>query len=84
MLRRAAPCLLLVPVRTLRRRHCANKLQSLYKLLKMQHGRTKYIKRKLEVNSLTDARWGGGGLRGGGRGTCVAPKQSGCLSWLRQ
>ncbi|PNW81938.1 hypothetical protein CHLRE_06g267100v5 [Chlamydomonas reinhardtii] len=38
------------------RKHCASKLQSLYKVLKMQHGRTKYVKRKLDVPNVTDVR----------------------------
>ncbi|GAX75285.1 hypothetical protein CEUSTIGMA_g2730.t1 [Chlamydomonas eustigma] len=39
------------------RRHCANKVQSLYKVLNFQHGRTKYIKRKIEVQTVTDIRF---------------------------
>lgn len=39
-----------------RRRHCASRLQTLYKLLKMQHGRTKYQKRKLEVANIRDVK----------------------------
>ncbi|GFR43258.1 hypothetical protein Agub_g4319, partial [Astrephomene gubernaculifera] len=38
------------------RKHCASRLQSLYKVLKMQHGRTKYQKRKLDVHNVTDVR----------------------------
>ncbi|KAG2502147.1 hypothetical protein HYH03_000634 [Edaphochlamys debaryana] len=38
------------------RKHCASRLQSLYKTLKMQHGRTKYQKRKLDVHNVTDVR----------------------------
>jgi hypothetical protein len=38
------------------RRHCANKIQSLYKVLNFQHGRSKYIKRKIEVPTVTDVR----------------------------
>ncbi|KAG2435569.1 hypothetical protein HYH02_011863 [Chlamydomonas schloesseri] len=38
------------------RKHCASKLQSLYKVLKMQHGRSKYVKRKLDVPNITDVR----------------------------
>ncbi|PNH02715.1 putative signal recognition particle protein [Tetrabaena socialis] len=38
------------------RKHCASRLQSLYKLLKMQHGRTKYQKRKLDVHNITDVK----------------------------
>ncbi|MEW5308128.1 MAG: hypothetical protein WDW38_000108 [Sanguina aurantia] len=36
------------------RRHCRSRLQALYKLLKMQHGRTKYQKRKMDVHSITN------------------------------
>ncbi|GIL85554.1 hypothetical protein Vretimale_13349 [Volvox reticuliferus] len=38
------------------RKHCASRLQSLYKVLRMQHGRTKYQKRKLDIHHITDAR----------------------------
>jgi len=38
------------------RRHCANKLQALNKNLKFQHGRSKFVKRKLEPNTITDVR----------------------------
>ncbi|KXZ48170.1 hypothetical protein GPECTOR_30g266 [Gonium pectorale] len=38
------------------RKHCTSRLQSLYKALKMQHGRTKYQKRKLDVHNVTDVR----------------------------
>ncbi|GIL67609.1 hypothetical protein Vafri_20964 [Volvox africanus] len=38
------------------RKHCASRLQSLYKVLRMQHGRTKYQKRKMDIHHLTDAR----------------------------
>ncbi len=34
-----------------------SRLQSLYKVLKMQHGRTKYQKRKLDVHNITDVRY---------------------------
>ena len=39
------------------RRHCANKVQSLYKVLNFQHGRTKYQKRKIEPATVQDPRW---------------------------
>ncbi|KAL6755220.1 subunit of the signal recognition particle [Haematococcus lacustris] len=39
------------------RRHCAHKLQALYKALKFQHGRTKYIKRRIEPATITDVRF---------------------------
>lgn len=38
------------------RHFCARKLKALYKALKMQHGRTKYIKRNLEEHMVTDSR----------------------------
>ncbi|GLC39232.1 hypothetical protein PLESTM_000866500 [Pleodorina starrii] len=38
------------------RKHCASRLQSLFKVLKMHHGRTKYQKRKLDVHHITDVR----------------------------
>ncbi|EFJ53265.1 hypothetical protein VOLCADRAFT_102865 [Volvox carteri f. nagariensis] len=38
------------------RKHCVSRLQTLYKVLKMQHGRTKYQKRKLDVHHITDVR----------------------------
>lgn len=39
------------------RSHCANKLQALYKNLKFQHGRSKFVKRRLEANTITDVRF---------------------------
>ncbi len=38
------------------RRHCANRLHGLFKALKWQHGRTKYVNRKLEPHHVTDVR----------------------------
>ncbi len=39
-----------------RRKHCANKIQSLNKVLNFQHGRNKYVKRKIEPETVVDAR----------------------------
>eukprot|EP00983_Pelagomonas_calceolata_P087813 1157041-Pelagomonas_calceolata.AAC.4 len=38
------------------RHHCSNRLQGLYKSLKLQHGRTKFVKRKIEPANVTDVR----------------------------
>uniref|UniRef100_A0A7S3VUP0 Signal recognition particle subunit SRP68 n=1 Tax=Dunaliella tertiolecta TaxID=3047 RepID=A0A7S3VUP0_DUNTE len=39
------------------RHHCSNRLQGLYKSLKLQHGRTKFVKRKIEPANVTDVRF---------------------------
>ena len=44
------------PNPTLCRKRCGGKVASLCKLLKFQHGRTRYQKRKIEAATVTDVR----------------------------
>ena len=68
----------------LRRKHCASKLQSLYKVLKMQHGRTKYVKRKLDVPNVTDVRCGVSLVGFLPVGQPAVPGTAGCTRWQRR